>query len=188
MGKLGEYQRKRRSTGRRSRPRRARILAGKVQDKPSPGRQTTRLPKPKPTLEVRPGAEHAIRSWFRSTGQRGCITIPGRACPDLAGDGFGSPPDGSGVRSKRRLRWYFSGLPMGRILSYAVVSVAGLPLRLSVTDGYSFCKMSITGHGSILLLARWAANLRDSCAIPRLFTEGVFKWLRLSGKATLPLA
>jgi bifunctional non-homologous end joining protein LigD len=60
MGKLGEYQRKRRFA-RTPEPSggEPESVAGKVQDKPSPAAKRTRLPKPKlPQLEVRPGAEH----------------------------------------------------------------------------------------------------------------------------------
>src|SRR5229473_844934 len=59
MAKLGEYQRKRRFDRTPEPSGEPEPVAGKVQDKPSPGAKHTRLPKPKlPQLEVRPGAEH----------------------------------------------------------------------------------------------------------------------------------
>src|SRR5438477_6713439 len=59
MGKLEEYKRKRRFDRTPEPSGAPEPVAGKVQDKPSPSAQRTRLPKPKlPQLEVRPGAEH----------------------------------------------------------------------------------------------------------------------------------
>ena len=59
MGKLEEYKRKRRFDRTPEPSAASEPVAGKVQDKPSPSAQRTRLPKPKlPQLEVRPGAEH----------------------------------------------------------------------------------------------------------------------------------
>jgi bifunctional non-homologous end joining protein LigD len=59
MGKLEEYQRKRRFDRTPEPSGEPEPAAGTVQDKPSPTAKHTRLPKPKlPQLEVRPGAEH----------------------------------------------------------------------------------------------------------------------------------
>src|SRR5437016_342455 len=59
MGKLEEYNRKRRFDRTPEPSGAPEPVAGKVQDKPSPSAKRTRLPKPKlPQLEVRPGAEH----------------------------------------------------------------------------------------------------------------------------------
>jgi bifunctional non-homologous end joining protein LigD len=59
MAKLEEYQRKRRFDRTPEPSGQPEPVAGKVQDKASPGGKRTRLPMPKlPQLEVRPGAEH----------------------------------------------------------------------------------------------------------------------------------